>query len=129
MSRNQNYLWIGIEKPHKFITGTLNKLQFKFYRKPTSTETYILSDIIPISQHQTLISFIVCSFLNVPVINTDFNNEVNNINPTAINNGYSVSLVDNMIIKNLLPLHPIIFNSFTCKQRYMKWPIDQGRLE
>ena len=105
MSKNQIHFWTRNSKSVKCSTPHYNlktqKLQFQIDRKPTSTHTHRFPQI-PINfstQNSQLSHSLIHILLNVSITETDFNNEVNIIKTTTINNKYSDAFIDKMIIK------------------------------
>lgn len=79
-----------------------NKFEYNIYRKPTTTDVTIpassnQSNKIKLSVWHSLIHRLI----NVPLSKDNFNVELNIIKSMAINNGYSVKIIDNILKRKI----------------------------
>lgn len=110
----------------KELNGTLNfldlsitrknpKLEFKIYRKPTTTDTVIpaLSNQSEHIKHAVFHSLIF-RLINVPLSKSNFQDELNIIKQIAVNNGYEPELIDNILKRKLRKrTESLLYNSNT----------------
>jgi hypothetical protein len=99
---------LEIEKENKInfldltITKNENKLFFNIYRKPSYSDAIIPKESLHPRQHK--LAFFNCMIhraFSIPLSEKDLNNEINIIKNIAINNGFDIKLIDNLIkIKN-----------------------------
>ena len=82
------------------ISKSNNNLQFKIYRKPTITDTTIhATSHHPYSHKISAYKSFVYRLLNTPMTKDDYTEEVRILKYIANNNGFKISLIDNLIKK------------------------------
>lgn len=82
-----------------------NKLEIDIYRKNTNTDRYITSDSNHSMQHKrSALNFLVHRLLNFPLSKTNYRKEFLKIKEIAAYNGFSETLVTNLIRKCKLRL-------------------------
>ena len=88
-----NFLDLNINKNN-------NKLQFKIYRKPTTTDITIHNDSHhPFTQKIAAYNAFINRLINIPLTKKDYDEEVNTIKHIAITNGYKPEMIDKLIYK------------------------------
>ena len=80
------------------ICRMTDSLDYKIFRKPTSTDTVIPSDSYQ-SYKVKMAAFhsLTHRILNIPLSKTNYNTELDKIHSIATNNGYPPSMIDRMI--------------------------------
>ena len=82
------------------VTRQLNSLNFKIYRKPTTTNVTIHADSHhPFSQKLVAYNSFIHRLLMIP-LNNDFECELNIIKHIALANGYESQMIDNILRKH-----------------------------
>ena len=80
---------------------TDDKIKFKIYRKPTTTDITIHAQSFhPQTHKMSAYHSYVHRLLNTPLDNNDYNDEVNTLKYIAHSNGYDASLIDKIIKKH-----------------------------
>ena len=83
------------------ITLKNNKIKFKIYRKPTTTDTTINAQSFhPHSHKMSAYHSYVHRLLNTPLDDDDYHDELNTIKYIAQNNGYNTSIIDKIVRKH-----------------------------
>lgn len=81
---------------------TSNFLSFDIYRKPTHTNRYILNESYhPPSQKRAAFHSMIHRLINTPLSEENYKKELNYIKDTAIYNGFSTKLIDDILNKAL----------------------------
>ena len=89
------------------ILKTSNRLEFSIYRKPTQTDCIIpASSQHPLSHKHAALHSMIHRLIKTPLSPPNYNNELNIIKQIALNNGYPLSLVQN-ILKNKIRKHSL----------------------
>ena len=84
------------------ITRVQNKLDFQIYRKPTHTDTTIpASSCHPLQHKLAAFRSYVHRLMSVPLSTENYVKELKILYQTAISNGYSKKVIDNLIKKKL----------------------------
>lgn len=90
------------------ITKHNNKLQFKIYRKPTTTSMTIHSTSHHPHEHKmAAYNSFIHRLLSIPLSESDFTEETAIIKYIAVSNGYNSSIVDKLIFKHRNKQHKI----------------------
>lgn len=85
----------------KIIRKTNNKLKFGIFRKSTNTNRFITVDSFHhITHKQAAFHSMAHRLFNIPMEQSEFNEEVKFIQNAAVANGYSIELADNIINKH-----------------------------
>ena len=83
------------------VTKNAGQLQFKIFRKATTTDITIHADSYhPVSQKMAAYNSFVHRLLTIPLSKNDYNEEVDTIKYIAAANGYKSSLIDKLINKH-----------------------------
>lgn len=76
------------------------KIEFDIYRKPTHTNRYITNDSFhPPEQKRAAFHGMIYRLLNTPLSKENYQKELDYIKQTAVFNGYSSKLIENMLKK------------------------------
>lgn len=99
-----------IDNKLNFLDLTITRLdssfQYQIYRKPTTTDATIHADSHhPFPQKMAAYNSFIHRLLTVPLEPRDFHEETNTIKHIAKANGYTYSMIDNLIKKHRKRLH------------------------
>ena len=82
------------------IIKNFNHLEFKIYRKLTTTDTTIhAKSFHPYHQKMAAYNSFIHRLINTPLNHSDYLYEINIIKNIAINNGYNPNIIDKLIQK------------------------------
>lgn len=83
------------------ITRLHDKFQYQIYRKPTTTDATIHAESHhPFTQKMAAYNSFIHRLLTIPLETNDFHEEINTIKYIAKANGYTCSMIDNLIKKH-----------------------------
>ena len=89
------------------ISKSQNNLVFDIYRKPTQTDSIIhATSQHPLSHKHAALHSLIYRLIKTPLSPSNYNKELNTIKQIAFNNGYSPSLVNN-ILENKIKKHTL----------------------